>query len=166
MKQLIYIIAICAACMSVQSDDMTRIGGMAGVNIEYRLERAKSGVGTGRILYYTIGADGRKYAWTEGDEAFANRTIQAHKEFAKKQQEAKIALQQRLALESIQYNNQKLIELPETQKRVMKFRLEQATNGSTMYQLRVSTNYLFGTDGFPLDTNLAKYWYNKATATK
>lgn len=53
-----------------------------------------------------------------------------------------------------------------TDNKVMQFRLEQATNGSTTYQLKVSTNYLHGTDGFPTNKVLADYWYQKAQVKK
>ena len=51
-------------------------------------------------------------------------------------------------------------------KKVMQFRLEKATNGSVMYQLKVSNCYSNATDGFPKDDSLAKYWYQKSQHTK
>ena len=53
-------------------------------------------------------------------------------------------------------------QLAEMKQKVVIFRLEQATNGNKSYQFMVSSNYLMGTDGFPINTNLSKYWYNRA----
>jgi 5,10-methylene-tetrahydrofolate dehydrogenase/methenyl tetrahydrofolate cyclohydrolase len=55
---------------------------------------------------------------------------------------------------------------PEIAKKVMQFRLEQATNGNHAYQCLISTNYLNGTDGFPTNKVLAEYWAKQALENK
>ena len=80
----------------------------------------------------------------------------------KERQDARYRKEQDERFAIILYNNRKADEKSEVVQRVMNFRLEQATNGSKTYQLMVSTNYLKGTDGFPVNTNLSTYWCNKA----
>ena len=119
----------------------------------------------GRILYYTIGADGQRYAWTEQDEAFSQQLQREQKARAAGAEKLRIASEQanqKLSQQNSAYATLQAERKPGNTEKIIQFRLEQATNGSTAYQLRVSTNYLMGTDGFPTNAALAKYWYNKA----
>lgn len=75
---------------------------------------------------------------------------------------AQARTRQALAQQDAVYAALQVERKPEMQNKVMRFRLQQATNGSTTYRLMVSTNYMKGTDGFPVNTNLAKYWYQRS----
>ncbi len=157
-----YLIVSLLALMALPMASQTRIGGIAGIDPQYRMERARSGIGTGKILYYVVGADGKTRPWTEGDEAYANKVLKEYEEYKANARKAAEEKERQKQIELTTYLNKKAEELPETQRKVMQFRLEQATNGSKTYQLKVSNCYTNGTDGFPLNTNLATYWFNKA----
>jgi hypothetical protein len=127
----------------------------------------KRGIFLATILTVSLasGTFGRDPLTANGNFLGSGPSFIAEGEAKKKAAEAKrIEEEKQQAAQQAEANyiRARKADAPAMTNRVMKFRLQQATNGVYFYQCKVATNYLNGTDGFPTNKVLAQYWLNQA----
>jgi hypothetical protein len=119
----------------------------------------------GLLFSITSGALGQDSLTSYGNFLGSSFGKPSKEELEQKAQETKrIAEEKRKAEQEAdaKYKIKQQMQAPAMTNRVMQFRLQQATNGNYMYQCKVATNYMKGTDGFLTNRVLAQYWVHQA----